>query len=349
MAIHVYTGVPGSGKTLHAVDDIEHLEAYRDRQVYAHAIDDWERAIPIACLHPGCRSCRKLTPEQKGGMLKVEQWQDWVETGALLVVDEAQYAFPQRREKETPQYIVRLTEHRHDGVDFILMSPNINMIDINVRRLVERHVHHLIAWNGKFQIVHNEAMESEKELKAGLSERWVWPTRSFGKYRSSDMHVKLSKPIPRIYIFLAASVVLAVLAGGGLVYRSKSQRTEALARASELAEAARPVPVVEERNSLIVRESGTERGEFFSNPVNLSKVPRIPWVPESAPIYDRVELPEIEAPRLAGCASSPRRGCKCYTQRGLEYRVPEQTCRALINGVPADLTTYGAGYSVADE
>lgn len=342
MAIHCYTGVPGTGKTLHAVDDIEHVPQYANRNVYAHAVDEWARATPIACMHPGCRSCRKLDREVWKGMLKVEQWQEWVETGALLVIDECQYAFPQRREKETPQYIVRLTEHRHDGVDFILMTPNINLMDINVRRLVERHVHHLVAWNGKFQIVHNEAMEAEKDLKNGLRERWTWPTRSFGKYKSSDMHVKLSKPIPRIYYVLGASVVIAAVAFGGIAYQSQRMRRQGVSQEflesqALKAESVRPAVV---RNFTSEGTAQSARALYFSNPNNFSTRPRIAFLPESAPAYDSADLPEVEAPRLAACVRSAAKGCKCYSQIGTHYEIPEDACRVLVDGVPGDLQEY---------
>lgn len=311
MTIHLHTGVPGTGKSLHVVDAIEHRPEYKDRPLYAHAVDGWKRAVQIRCAHPGCRTCRDLTSEQRAGMYAVEQWQDWAEAGALIVVDEAHYPFPQRRERECPLYIQRLTEHRHDGLDFWLCTPNANLLDINVRRLVERHEHFVKGVTGRFRITHTECMESDERLKLGVKERVILPTRSYKFYKSADMHVKLHSKMPRVVWWLAALVVLAV---GALFWSTRE--------AQNLRYSVVPAAEAAAVEDLGLSEDPPRPLQSFSSAPTFIAGPAGPGAFSPVDPRGRVGV-------VAGCMGTEDR-CRCYDDKAFPVVVSPLACRAAL-------------------
>ncbi|MEO3956924.1 hypothetical protein ABH309_21005, partial [Chromobacterium piscinae] len=59
------------------------------------------------------------------------------------------------------------------------------------------------------------------------------------------------------------------------------------------------------------------------------RIPRMPGVPDSAPLYDDLAKPRT-FPRLAGCMASATR-CTCVTQQGTAISdMPEGTCRQYV-------------------
>lgn len=210
--LRLHTGVPGTGKSLQIIDDIEHQTEYAGRTVYAHAIEGWIRAVNIRCLHDGCRTCRHLTDLEKVSMRVVEHWFEWAQPGDLFVIDEAHYPFPSRREKEQPMHVQRLTESRHDGVDFWFATPNANFLDINVRRLIQQHVHFTIGITGRWRYTHTGCMDGDDKLALGNKEPHFLQKRSYKFYKSADAHVKLKSKIPLKMYYVAALPIVGVLA-----------------------------------------------------------------------------------------------------------------------------------------
>lgn len=313
MTIHLHTGVPGSCKTLHVIDSIEHLAEYKERPLYAHAVDGWSRAVQIRCKHDGCRTCRMLDPSVKKEMRCVEDWQNWAEAGALIVVDEAHYAFPQRRERECPLYITRLTEHRHDGLDFWLCTPNANLMDINVRRLVEKHTHFVNGVTGRFRISHSECMDSDERLKFGVRERFFMQPlkRSYKFYKSADMHVKIKSKIPRIMLVIPALVVVA-----GLAFFAAGGLSDDLRRSNQSA--------VDSENQGV-----SERVQAASD---VSRASVSEFVPQPFLNSDRrVPLPVIVEGVVAACMSA-KSFCTCYDDKAYKVDVRERYCELAAKG-----------------
>lgn len=313
----LHTGVPGSGKTNSAVDTIENTKEYRDATVYAHAIDEWQRAVPISCSNPACRSCRKLTAEQKASMPKIEEWYVWSTAGSIILIDEAHYPFPQRREQEAPMFIKRMTEHRHDGVVFICCTPNANYMDINVRRLVQRHVHFVNGMTGRFTYTHTEVMASDAALKMGVKERFSLKKRSFGVYKSADAHVKLKRPVPRFIIWFGVGVAVFAVSLVGVVVMLKKSRSDLR---SEPAGVTAPVvgaePArVEASVSPAVNRTGVVSGS----------------VPGPMPVAPVQRSVAVESVAIAGCVSNPLK-CYCYDDTGARVRSSERRCLKVVSG-----------------
>src|SRR5207342_1846194 len=107
--IYWYTGQPGHGKTLHAID---HALNFRDegRLVYVGNVRgfkyDQARVLPI-------------TPEQ------FRDWMNFLPDGAVCFIDEAyeHEMLPKRAPgSRVPEHVKELAKHRHRGIDFIFVS-----------------------------------------------------------------------------------------------------------------------------------------------------------------------------------------------------------------------------------
>jgi len=322
--LRAHTGVPGSGKSIMMIDAIEFNPAYRDRNIYAHAIEGWDRATMIQCRHIGCRTCRKLTAAEKAVMPYVEDWQEWAEAGALICIDEAHYPFPSRRERDTPLYIQRMTESRHDGVDMWLCTININMLDINVRRLIEQHVHFVAGQLVRKRITHTEVMENDQALKFGTTEIFRLPKRTFGKYKSADLHTSLQKSPPRrmLRVYIAAGLILPALYW---VYTmGQDMRRSGVDPVVDTPVAAAPAGPLRMGSA---RESvgSNSRAVFFEQYAIADLEPRVAGIPGSSPAYDLAEMPKVTPPRIAGCIAKEQ-VCVCYSDQATVLEVERLVC-----------------------
>lgn len=350
MSITLHTGVPGSCKSLSMIDAIEHDKEYQGRRVLAHAIEGWERATRLQCQNSGCRACRDLGQEEKRTLLFVEDWQQWVQQGDLICVDEAHYAFPMRRDTKMPQYIERLTEHRHDGCDFWLCTPNANLLDINVRRLVEHHVHFEKGAVNRFKVSHTRCMDNDSLLRQGSRTNFRLPKRSFDKYKSADAHVTIKRALPRKVYYIAAAAVASV----GVIYYAISLLGSYGARDSIRKERAMVSEVggqsslsvasgVEERSRFFAagdRGSVVSRRAFWSDPASVDFSPRVDGYPGSAPAYDLATVDPVIPPRIAGCiAKEQERVCVCYSQQATVVEVSRLVCLENIHA-PKYLSQY---------
>ena len=127
--IYWFTGQPGHGKTLHA---LEKAMEFRDagRLVYVCNVlqFDYEKSRMLP-----------MTPEQ------FRDWMTFLPDGAVAVVDEAyeHEMLPKRPPgSKVPAHVQQLAKHRHRGLDFIFVSQSPKkQCDDFVHDLIERHIH----------------------------------------------------------------------------------------------------------------------------------------------------------------------------------------------------------------
>jgi hypothetical protein len=144
MTIRLFSGTPGSGKTLHAVE--EGLRGMRRRGgVIAN--------FPITRARKGRDGVEKwlyvpdeeMTPEFF--MERAKAWDDvGKESQALVIVDEAHRILNSRTWDENAKLRLRLlrflSEHRHFGYDVILVAQADRMLDRQARPLIELETKH---------------------------------------------------------------------------------------------------------------------------------------------------------------------------------------------------------------
>lgn len=151
--IYLYSGTPGSGKSLHATYDI-----YTRLLLGKHCIANF----PIDFT---CRKGRKLKkdrflylPNEDISVrtlikesLRVSQQKGFKENNILWVVDEAGCVWNSRQfqNRDRLEWIRFFSQHRHFGYNIILVSQTERMLDRQIRGLIEYEVEHRKANNFK--------------------------------------------------------------------------------------------------------------------------------------------------------------------------------------------------------
>lgn len=203
--ITLITGVPGAGKTLYCVDEILTPAVESGRVVYVDGIPD------LLLEH-------QVSPDPL-------QWPDWAPDGALIVIDECQRIWrPEAASRAPHESIAQLETHRHRGLDFVILTQHPNLIHSNVRRLVGRHIHLRRTSLGVYLYEWSECVTPDSSWKNALVKtKWSHPKRSFGKYKSAEIHNKVKFRIPRS-VFVLGFSVLSIIGLGTYLGRSILQR-----------------------------------------------------------------------------------------------------------------------------
>lgn len=321
--IYWYTGQPGHGKTLHA---IERLLEFKDqgRMVYACNIREFDYAKT---------GVLEMTPEQ------FRDWPAFMPDGAVALVDEAYEhgMLPKRAPgAKVPHHVEQLAKHRHRGIDFIFVSQSPDkQCDQFVHDLIERHIHVRRRFGTKFVHLREfDRFEANAEKAIPLTvKRKALPKRPMGTYKSTELDTTQVR-IPWYYIALP----ILLFGGVGMMYYAFGRMGGRMGGNDVKTETVSSLAPAAPRDGA----SATAGGAGVPTPkttiedyVN-SHIPRIPSQPWSAPVYDNAISVPSEAPRLF-CMSSigginaqgkhDDPSCTCLTEQGTSYDLDDATCR----------------------
>lgn len=334
--IFLHTGLPGHGKTLNTIKEVDAASVEQDRPVYYHNITG---------LDPS-----KL----KGQWYEFEDPHKWFELpeNSIIFVDECQHFFqPRDTRKERPDYIAHFQTHRHKGFDVHLVTQDMRFIDVEVRRLVGNHVHYWrpFGLNKISRYEYEKATDFEKVSERAFAKRTIVSVDKnfFGAYKSAvGHHVKVKLPF-RVYV-----IVGVLLVCGFMFYRVYDR----LNSSTEVAETPVPETTIQDTAKTLIGGVTSSLG-FTPDAANGGsatlttaqylerQLPRVADLPSSAPIYDDLTRP-VSYPRLY-CMSSTDKGivdrararqqavrwindvlttCQCYTQQGTRYKTDFDFC-----------------------
>lgn len=307
--IILLTGLPGSGKSLYAIDLMERALAMK-RPVYACNFD----GLNV----PGVLDYKDPT-----------RWMD-LEPTAVLFVDEAQRFFRTRRGMvDAPEYITAMETIRHDGVTIVLTTQQPTYLDKHLRGLVGRHEHRIEIIPGEVSNVYSFRRTQEDitdgALAAAEFEMWKHPKQHHGKYKSAEVHTK-KRIIPKKIIAaavaaLGASAFLAYAFSDGITPSGKGEAQAAPAAGL----AAVSAHALDDDDVVMTVES-------YAN-VHQPRVASKPW---SAPVYDDRSvtadpqvycMAAVEGENSEGHWGDP--GCRCLTEQGTHYQMDQGTCARL--------------------
>ena len=206
MAITLFTGLPGHGKSLRLVYELV-SEEYAGRPRYVHGVDELDYD--------------KLNAQD----FDPKEWQD-LPDGSVIVVDECYKHFPARSSHQRPpDYIEKFAEHRHQGKDFLLACQDPMQIDPFLRKLVDRHVHMKRSMGmertamREFQGVHPTPGTKRAIDDAVQSKQWAFPKKLFGLYKSANAHtVKRRLPLKAYGAGLVVLGAIGAIAYMGYVF-----------------------------------------------------------------------------------------------------------------------------------
>lgn len=301
--IRLLTGLPGSGKSLRTM---WYIEAYlkEGRPVYVAGID----GICMPAVMP---------LEDPNG------WED-LPHGSVIVVDEVQKLWPSRRGAEPIPPVRALSEHRHHGKDFVIVTQHPTMIDSYVRRLVGHHEHlvrkfglaasHVFAWN---EVQDDVQGTSARELSE--DSLWAYPKHLYAYYKSATLHTVKRRVPKALYMVAFAGLVIPLLAWAS--YSTISGWTDNEQDAP---------PEAESVGLPTLSASGAAPARSADTPLDYATrfLPRVRNVPWSAPAYDEFKVQDYPRAHciIVGDQRVEAITCNCYTQQGTPMDIEDRVC-----------------------
>lgn len=326
--IFAYTGQPGSGKTLGAIEFV-----YTDKQFFNR---------PVYVYNVKGLNVEGWTEIDKEQVLKWWELPD----GSVLIIDECQDIWrPRGQGKAVPEHVEKLEKHRHRGFDFVLTFQFPTQIDTVVRNLITDHYHSHRAMGLDARTIFKWDYLCIDPLSKTKQKSAVVTTKTFNKkiydlYESASLHTA-KKRIPKfVYFFPLALLVLISLiyfvydtGVKPMVDRGFGDEVETDHQQNEIIKASGVFnPSQKQPNTLYTAE------EYIKQRVPLVK--NDPW---SAPIYSGL----LEARTLpksycikSNVYRSGRNMCRCYTQQSTWDRsIDNEQCNYFIeNGYKFDYT-----------
>lgn len=343
--LYIRTGLPGNGKTLNTIKEVDIKAKSEGRTVYYFNVAD-------------------LKPEKlQADWFLFDDPLDWhnLPHNSIIVIDEAQGWFGVRDpRKDVPEHISAFETLRHRGHEVHLITQDPRFIDVHARRLCNKHIHYWrIFGSSKVSRYETERVVNDVEKLSSFkqSSRTVitLDKKYFGVYTSTkaEHHFRFN---PSKKAVMAVLVILFAVVGSFLVYNRISERWEA---ESSRAEADTPEQstgsgslvgsVVSGAASMV---SGSTKAE--SRPVSKAeylaeRTPRVDNLPASAPIYDALTEPKSfprlycmsstdpatyarEAHRMASAVvNGEPTVCQCYTQQGTRFETDFRFCKTVVD------------------
>lgn len=149
--------------------------------------------------------------------IQFDNARDWhlLPKGSKILIDECQQFFPPRAVgAPVPVHIAKFETHRHDGFDIYLITQDRMLLDSNVRRLVNNHVHYHNAFNSNrvTRYEHSKSFDADdyhqvKTTQKSLIKR---PTNFYGAYFSSELHTHKFKMPKIFYVFIFLVLLVSV-------------------------------------------------------------------------------------------------------------------------------------------
>lgn len=326
--ITVITGTPGAGKTLYAIQKL--LLPLVGTNV-AQTVDG------ITTIHPRTiyTNIKGLTIDHElidgGDENGLRDWHLWAKPGAVIVFDEVQKIWaPRANGSQVPDDIQALETHRHMGVDFILITQNVMLVDRNIHALGGRHLHVRRIANMPFATVYEWDHISRQLLFAkSITKSPFRHDKSVYKlYHSADLHTKQPRKLPGVLWFFVLAAVLLIWKGP-VVYDGLTGHTKVATSSNSTPAAASSGSVGQPG----VGGSAVAPGAMVKRIDDaIDWTPRVSAKPESAPAYD--ELRKVTVMPVVAAGYIKGKEVRCYTQQGTNAGLTEQQCREWLTNPP---------------
>lgn len=307
MSLTIVTGLPGAAKTLYTLSEL--VPEFKGRLIFIHDINGIDH--------------------EYFGSVELEDAEKWYEVpdGSAVIIDEAWKHFPTRGASHAvPEKCTRINEHRHRGIDIVLITQAVTDIDVHMRRKCDRHIHMRRIMNTESSNAFEWPEVQAEPLKAIGSSRStkIWPfcKKTYPHYKSAELHT-MKRRIPK-KMYIAIALILAAVAMGYFAVKTVAGFFDDEQRS--------PDPRQQEQRER-VRPPGEEAPRLAYAEQFVPEVEGLPW---SAPIYQEIQKAAAwPKPHCILFEKSPSQSvtvtnCRCYTQQATRMEgVPLEVCAEL--------------------
>ena len=139
---------------------------------------------------------------------------------SVIFIDECQQYFPPRGVGSTkPKHISEFETHRHKGYDIHLVTQDRMLLDVNVRKLANRHIHYHNPFGGKrvTRYTGSKSFDADNYFDLKVTEKSFIkrPEYLYGSYFSAEIHTHTFK-VPKMAFVGLALVVFLIYTGYSL-------------------------------------------------------------------------------------------------------------------------------------
>ena len=319
--IIVITGAPGDGKTCFALSYVPELQ--RKTSVAGAEL----RAV----YYSGIADLRLPWIE----MEKPDEWYE-LPAGSIVVIDECQRLFrPRVQGGAVPRSVAELETHRHKGFDIVLITQNPMLIDVNIRRLVNVHLHVIRVFGTHRAVVHewgeiknDPTTTAAKQMS--LKRFFEYPKSSFALYKSAEVHTHKARIPKRMYLLVVLPFLVIGLLWWAYVRVQSSGLVDTMKKGELAVVPGKGISHGEDLRSAQVKGDSSEGHVKTKLELLSERVPLLPGFPHTAPVYASITKPKV-APLPAACLYMASKGCRCYTQQAtIVGDMPEDVCMQIV-------------------
>lgn len=336
----IRTGKPGHGKTLNSIREVDQKAFAEGRVVYYFNING---------LKPELLQAQWFTFDDP------EKWYE-LPPDSIIVVDEAQGWFGARDPRaRPPEHITRFETMRHQGHEVHLITQDPRYLDVHLRRLCNSHIHYwrvfkssqLLRFESEVVV---EKVEVKSSFKDADKKTLRLDKRYFGTYTSTNASHHFQAKVPTKFLMAMAVILIA----GFMVLRVYERYQDGKETSEASASGAPAGGVVDQAKSALgsfINPMGkpSQESEHKSTAAYLvERVPRVPQLPASAPVYDDLTKPQsfprlycmsssdpeiyrrTFAKRPSGIVNGQQTVCQCYTQQGTKVATDFQFCLNIV-------------------
>lgn len=320
------TGTPGAGKSLYAVWNFA-------RPVPGSTVENAGQSVPRRLLS----NIKDLLVEhEKIDADSLNNWQTWAKPGDVIIFDEVQEVWRSRAiGSKVPDCVAALETHRHMGVDLVLITQHPMLLDPNIRRLVNQHLHLRRITKTVAMVYEWDHADNPGNTRTCVASKvWMHPKPAYKLYKSAQLHTKPTVRVPFIVWFGLLAVAGLFFAAPNAWQRITGSMGGRLAEAKTAdAKPASSAPAKRSVEGGAAGPSGAVRGGPGDD------LARSPALAASAPATG------FKPVVLSGCIATPKK-CACLGSDGQPFPMAAEACQGNIlgNSTPgqkADITHLG--------
>lgn len=339
--IVLITGTPGAGKTAHMVHMLVNDSMFKNSDGTPRKIFTNIKGLDIPDMPTiDVSSIASEQAESTDEKLSFHDIYKWIvkpeNHGSVVIIDEVQDVWPARSNgSQVPPNVAWLNTHRHLGVDIFVLTQNPKNIDVNLRGLVNKHLH--VAKNKlgmrtllEWKYCANNPLTQAKDAFAKVHKL---DKKIFGYYKSAEVHTENKTKVSK-WVFVLPVVLLIMPVA---LYFSYSLLKNMASKDKVVEAAAASAPAATDGD--MGQQLGTNSN--MSQPQNTlgakpeDFVPRMAERPETKPLYDgQRQVQAMEWP--VGCIINTKKVCTCYSEQGTKIKeINQQLCKSYVaDGLP---------------